>query len=64
MRAAGFGNDQTVYRSALQGGLFETLTAAVPAATLKAGANTATFALTNAAGGSGIYYDVVKLESD
>jgi rhamnogalacturonan endolyase len=60
----GFGNDQTLYRSALQGGRFELLTASVPAADLKAGANTATLALTNGGGGVGIYYDVLKLESD
>jgi rhamnogalacturonan endolyase len=61
----GFGNDQSLYRSALQGGLFQMLTATVPAAALSAGANTATFTLnTNGAAGAGIYYDIVKMESD
>lgn len=61
----GFGNDQTLYRSALQGGSFQMLTAAVPASNLVAGANTMSFTLnTKGASGAGLYYDVVKLESD
>ena len=59
-----FGNDQSLYRSALSGGHFERLSAAVPAAALRAGANTATFQLTNGSGGAGIYYDVITFESD
>jgi rhamnogalacturonan endolyase len=61
----GFGNDQSLYRSALQGGLFQMIAAAVPASALVAGQNVATFTLgTNAAAGAGVYYDIVKLESD
>jgi rhamnogalacturonan endolyase len=61
----GFGNDQSLYRSALQGGLFQMLTTTVPAGDLLAGANTATFTLnTKGSAGAGIYYDIVKLESD
>ncbi|MDP9035970.1 MAG: polysaccharide lyase family protein [Myxococcota bacterium] len=60
-----FGNDQSLYRSALQGGQFQMLTATVPPAALKAGANSVTFQLsTKGLGGAGIFYDVVKLESD
>jgi rhamnogalacturonan endolyase len=61
----GFGNDQSLYRSALQGGLFQMLSASVPAGALVSGANAATFTMnTKAVGGAGIYYDVVKMESD
>jgi rhamnogalacturonan endolyase len=60
-----FGNDQSLYRSALQGGRFTSLTAAVPASVLLAGGNTATFTLnTKGAEGAGVFYDIVKLESD
>ena len=60
-----FGNDQSLYRSALQGGLFQMIAAAVPVSALVAGQNVATFTLgTNAAAGAGVYYDIVKLESD
>ncbi len=60
-----FGNDQALYRSALQGGQFQMLTATVPAAALRVGANSATFQMnTGGAGGAGVYYDVIKLESD
>lgn len=71
----GLGNDQTLYRSCLEGGLFQMLTVSVPAADFIVGANAATFTTANtwdattatpaAAGpGAGIYYDIVKLESD
>jgi rhamnogalacturonan endolyase len=61
----GFGNDQSLYRSALQGGLFQMLTASVPAGDLAQGANTATFTMnTKGTGGAGVYYDIVKMESD
>jgi rhamnogalacturonan endolyase len=61
----GFGNDQSLYRSALQGGMFQMLTAAVPAADLVAGANAVTFTMsTKGSTGAGVYYDIVKLESD
>ena len=60
----GFGNDESLYRSALEGGLFQMLKATVPAADLAAGANSATFTISNATGGAGIYYDIVKMESD
>lgn len=43
-----FGNDGALYRSGLTGGVFQMLTANVPAASLKAGANSVTFELTNA----------------
>jgi rhamnogalacturonan endolyase len=63
--SVGLGNDQSLYRSALQGGMFQMLTAAVPAADLNAGANTATFDKnTKGTAGAGVYYDVVKMESD
>jgi rhamnogalacturonan endolyase len=61
----GFGNDQSLYRSALEGGLFQMLTTAVPASDLKTGANAATFTMnTKSTGGAGVYYDIVKMESD
>ena len=61
----GLGNDQTLYRSCLQGGLFQVLTATVPAADLAVGANAATFDMnTKGTAGAGVYYDIVKLESD
>ena len=60
-----FGNDQSLYRSAEQGGQFQMLTATVPAAALKVGANSATFQMNTAGmGGAGVFYDVLKLESD
>lgn len=71
----GLGNDQSLYRSCLEGGLFQMVTVSVPAADLVKGANAAAFTVANtwnaatmapaAAGpGAGIYYDIVKLESD
>jgi rhamnogalacturonan endolyase len=71
----GLGNDQTLYRSCLEGGLFQMITATVPAADLVAGANTATFTVANtwnattmapasAGPGAGVFYDIIKLESD
>jgi rhamnogalacturonan endolyase len=61
----GLGNDETLYRSCLEGGLFQMLTATVPAADLLNGANTATFNMnTKGAEGAGVYYDIVKMESD
>jgi rhamnogalacturonan endolyase len=59
-----FGNDQSLYRSALQGGRFEMLTASVPASALKVGTNSATFQMNSNGAGAGIFYDVLKLESD
>ena len=61
----GLGNDESLYRSCLEGGAFQVITAAVPAADLVKGANSATFTLsTKGAAGAGVYYDIVKLESD
>ena len=41
------------------------LTATIPAAALRVGANSATFQMnTGGSGGAGVYYDVIKLESD
>jgi rhamnogalacturonan endolyase len=61
----GLGNDDSLYRSCLEGGAFQVITAAVPAADLVKGANSATFTLnTKGAAGAGVYYDIVKLESD
>jgi rhamnogalacturonan endolyase len=61
----GLGNDQTLYRSCLEGGLFQMITATVPAADLVTGANAATFNMnTKGTAGAGVYYDIVKLESD
>jgi rhamnogalacturonan endolyase len=71
----GLGNDDTLYRSCLEGGLFQLITVTVPAADLVTGANTATFTVANtwnaatmmpasAGPGAGIFYDIVKLESD
>ena len=60
-----FGNDQSLYRSALQGGMFQMLTGTVPASALSAGTNAATFTLsTKGSAGAGVYYDIIKLESD
>jgi rhamnogalacturonan endolyase len=59
------GNDESLYRSCLEGGLFQLLTAPVPAAGLRVGSNTATFTVnTQGTAGAGIYYDILKLESD
>jgi hypothetical protein len=61
----GFGNDQSLYRSALEGGLFQMFTATRPAGDLMPGANTATFTMTTkGTAGAGVYYDIVKMESD
>ena len=61
----GFGTDASLYRSALQGGQFELLTAAIPAADLVAGKNSLVFNLnTKGTAGAGVFYDIVKLESD
>jgi rhamnogalacturonan endolyase len=57
-------NDQSIYRSCLEGGQFQVITAPVPATDLVAGANTATFAVVPSSAGSGLFYDIVKLESD
>jgi rhamnogalacturonan endolyase len=63
--AQDFGNDQSLYRSALQGGMFQMLTATVPASALAAGVNAAALTVsTNGNAGAGVYYDIVKLESD
>jgi rhamnogalacturonan endolyase len=67
----GFNNDETLYRSCLQGGWFQTLSTLIPAGDLAVGLNTAQLTITtkgvNAAGGiggAGIYYDIIKMESD
>jgi rhamnogalacturonan endolyase len=61
----GLGNDETLYRSCLEGGLFQMLTVTVPTADLLNGANTATFNMnTKGNAGAGVYYDIVKMESD
>jgi rhamnogalacturonan endolyase len=57
-------NDQSLYRSCLEGGQFQVITATVPATDLVAGPNTATFAVVPSSAGSGLFYDIVKLESD
>jgi rhamnogalacturonan endolyase len=63
--SVGLGNDETLYRSCLEGGLFQTIIAAIPAANLLTGANTATFNMnTKGAAGAGVYYDIVKMESE
>jgi rhamnogalacturonan endolyase len=63
--AQDFGNDQSLYRSALQGGMFQMLTANVPASALVAGTNAVTFTVnTKGNAGAGVYYDIVKMESD
>jgi rhamnogalacturonan endolyase len=59
-----FGNDGSIYRSAIKGGSYEVLTATVPAQDLMAGANTITFTLANGNGGTAVLYDALKLESD
>jgi rhamnogalacturonan endolyase len=61
----GLGNDQTLYRSCLEGGAYEVLTATVPAGDLVAGSNTVGLQMnTKGTAGAGVYYDIVKLESD
>lgn len=61
----GFGNDQSLYRSALEGGSFAMLTANVPASDLVTGHNALTLTLnTKGSAGAGVYYDILKLESD
>jgi len=61
----GFGNDQSLYRSALQGGMFQMVTATVPTADLTAGSNLATFTMsTKGTAGAGVFYDIVKMEGD
>jgi rhamnogalacturonan endolyase len=61
----GLGTDDSLYRSCLEGGAYQVLTATVAAGDLKIGANTATFNMnTKGTAGAGVYYDIVKLESD
>jgi hypothetical protein len=61
----GFGNDQSLYRSALQGGMFQMVTTTVPTADLTAGSNLATFTVsTKGTAGAGVFYDIVKMEGD
>jgi len=59
-----FGNDQSLYRSCLEGGEYQMLTVAVPAADLVAGANTVDFSVVPGSDGSGLFYDIIKMESD
>jgi hypothetical protein len=44
----GLGNAPSLYRSCLEGGLFQLITVTVPAANVVIGANTATFTVANA----------------
>jgi len=57
-----FGNDCSVYRSAIRGGYYQKLEVKFPAKLLKQGENKVSFKLPHCKPGGGILYDVVKLE--
>jgi rhamnogalacturonan endolyase len=61
-----FGNDGTLYRSALTSGRYQLLTVVFPASYLTVGAasNTMAFNLDSPGPATGIMYDLVKLETD
>jgi rhamnogalacturonan endolyase len=57
-----FGNDCSVYRSAIRGGYYQKLEVKFDAMLLKPGENKISFKLPHCKPGGGILYDVVKLE--
>lgn len=57
-----FGNDCSVYRSAIRGGYYQKLEVKFPAKLLKQGENKISFKLPHCKPAGGIMYDVVKLE--
>jgi len=57
-----FGNDCSVYRSAIHGGYYRKLEVKFPADKLKQGDNKISFKLPRCKPGGGVMYDVVKLE--
>jgi rhamnogalacturonan endolyase len=57
-----FGNDHTVYRSAILGGYYQQQEVHFPATLLRDGENTISFRLPNVKYGGGIMYDAIKLE--
>lgn len=63
-----FGNDGTLYRSALTSGRYQLVTVTFPGSYLVVGAasttNVLAFDMTSAGSGSGIMYDLIKLETD
>jgi rhamnogalacturonan endolyase len=63
-----FGNDGTLYRSALTSGRYQLVRVTFPGSYLVVGAapatNTLAFDMTSAGSGSGIMYDLIKLETD
>jgi rhamnogalacturonan endolyase len=61
-----FGNDGTLYRSALMSGRYQVVTIGFPGAYLTPGttSNTIVLEMVSAGAGTGILYDLVKLETD
>lgn len=57
-----FGNDASIYRSAIKGGYYQKLEVKFAADLLKRGSNKITFEMPNVKPGGGVMYDVVKLE--
>ena len=57
-----FGNDHTVYRSAILGGYYQQQEVRFSTTLFHKGLNTITFSLPNVKYGGGIMYDVIKLE--
>ncbi|MFA6581423.1 MAG: polysaccharide lyase family protein [Paludibacter sp.] len=57
-----FGNDHSIYRSAILGGYYQQKEIEFPARLLKQGTNRISFRLPNVKYGGGIMYDVIKLE--
>ncbi len=59
-----FGNDASVYRSAVAGGYYNKLLVPFPSSLLKKGSNTVSLRLPDVKDGGGIMYDVIKLEAN
>jgi rhamnogalacturonan endolyase len=58
-----FGNDASIYRSAVAGGYYYKLQVPFSSGLLKSGENTISLKLPNVKEGGGIMYDVIKLEA-
>lgn len=59
-----FGNDASVYRSAVAGGYYNKQLVTFPSSLLKKGMNTVALKLPDVKDGGGIMYDVIKLEAN
>ncbi len=58
-----FGNDASVYRSAVLSGRHEVRTLTFPASSLNVGSNTISFKMTSVGSRGGLMYDCIKLEA-